>query len=212
MSVTTVILAVLLAGSPQPQTGTSPRADESSPEQASAPSQPASPPSQPASASSPQQEKPSPPSVDPDELPVSLEKIQRRLAQQPALEVKEPGLTSDRSGLPVFRVRVEADKISIADILGPDFARGPVSYGGMTHQEFLNMVTPRDVQGYAAFSNREGLTVAATSFALQWAVKTAINRFQEARDERAREAARKEVRDALEALRRARLEAGLPGG
>ena len=26
----------------------------------------------------------------------------------------------------------------------------------MTHQEFLDMVTPKDVQGYAPFSNGEG--------------------------------------------------------
>jgi hypothetical protein len=80
----------------------------------------------------------------------------------------------------------------------------------MTHQEFLNMVTPDEVRGYAAYNNAQAATVALTSFALQWGVKTAIKALQEAKTEREREAARKEVRDALEALRRARLEAGLP--
>ena len=45
---------------------------------------------------------------------------------------------------------------------------------------------------------------------LQWAVKTAVEAFHKAQDARQKEAARKEVDEALEALRRARLEAGLP--
>ena len=80
----------------------------------------------------------------------------------------------------------------------------------MTHQEFLNLVTPKDVQGYAAFSNKQGLTVAATSLALQWALQKAIQKFNDAKEDRAREAAKKEVEDALAELRRARRAAGLP--
>jgi hypothetical protein len=80
----------------------------------------------------------------------------------------------------------------------------------MTHQEFLDMVTPKDVQGYAAFSNKEGATVAATSFLLQWTLQKAIQKFRETKDERARAAARQEVIDALNALDEARDKAGLP--
>jgi uncharacterized protein YaiL (DUF2058 family) len=82
--------------------------------------------------------------------------------------------------------------------------------GSMTHQEFLNLVTPKDVQGYAAFSNKQALTVAATSVALQWALRQAIQKFKDAKAEREREAARREVEEALAALRKARREAGLP--
>jgi hypothetical protein len=80
----------------------------------------------------------------------------------------------------------------------------------MTHQEFLDLVTPNDVRGYAAFSNGQGMMVAATSIALQWAVLKAIDSLKVAKDQRAKERARKEVEDALEALRRARRAAGLP--
>jgi hypothetical protein len=80
----------------------------------------------------------------------------------------------------------------------------------MSHQEFLNMVTPKDVQGYAAFSNSQGMIVAAESVALQWAVLQAIDKLKSVKSDRAKEAARKEVEDAMEALRRARREAGLP--
>ena len=136
------------------------------------------------------------------ELPVSLARIQRALSRPPALR-----LQGDRL---VFRVEVLGRKPSIEDILGPDYLKGPVPYGSMTHQEFLNMVTPKDFQGYAAFSNREGLAVAATSFALQWALQKAIHKYETAKQDREREAARKEVQEALAELEKARLKAGLP--
>ena len=136
------------------------------------------------------------------DLPVSLSRIQRALARPPAIRLQGERL--------VFRVEVLGRKPTIEDILGPDYLKGPVPYGGMSHQEFLNMVTPKDVQGYAAFNNREAFTVAATSFALQWALQKAIHKFETAKQEREREAARKEVQEALEDLERARARAGLP--
>ncbi len=140
--------------------------------------------------------------MDPDGLPVSIQRIQRALLRPAVLRV-----TSDK---PVFRVEIFGRKPTIEDILGPDYLRGPVPYGGMTHQEFLNMVTPKDVQGYAAFSNKEGAVVALTSLAQVWALQKAIHKFQTAKEEREREAARREVQDALADLTRARKAAGLP--
>jgi len=54
------------------------------------------------------------------------------------------------------------------------------------------------------------MTVAATSFALQWALQKAIHKFETAKQDREREAARKEVQDALAELEKARAKAGLP--
>jgi hypothetical protein len=143
-----------------------------------------------------------PPRVNPDRLPIDIDKIQRAVTRPPAIR-----LETTRS---VFRVEIFGRKPTIEDILGKDFLRGPVPAGsGMTHQEFLNMVTPRDVQGYAAFSNKEGLAVAATTVVLQWAVQKAIQKYQDAKEDRAREAARREVEEALAELRRARRAAGL---
>ena len=140
--------------------------------------------------------------VDADRLPVDIEKIQRALSRPPALK-----LDTNRS---VFRVEIFGRRPTIEDILGRDFLRGPVPGAGMTHQEFLNMVTPKDVQGYAAFDNKQAFTVAATSLALQWALQKAVQKFNDAKEERAREAARREVEAALAELRRARRAAGLP--
>lgn len=135
------------------------------------------------------------------DLGVDLNRIQR------ALE-RTPRLTFDDKQQPVFRVEVFGEKPTIEDILGPEFWKGPVPYGAMTHQEFLDMVTPKDVQGYAAFSNEEAATVAATSFLLQWTLQRAIQKYKETKDAREREAARQEVLQALEALEKARAKAG----
>jgi hypothetical protein len=137
------------------------------------------------------------------ELPVSVDRIRQKLSDPPAIKVQTQGT--------VFRVEVVARKLTIEDILGPDYLKGPVpASGGMTHQEFLDLVTPKDVQGYAAFNNKEAATVAATSFALAWALQSAIHKFQEAKADREREAARKEVQEALAELEKARVAAGLP--
>jgi hypothetical protein len=137
-----------------------------------------------------------------DRLPIDLDKIQRALSRPPAIK-----LETNRT---VFRIEIFGRPPTIEDILGPDYLKGPVPGGVMTHQEFLNMVTPKDVQGYAAFDNKQALTIAATSFALKWALQKAIDKYETAKEERAREAARREVEEALAELRRARRAAGLP--
>jgi hypothetical protein len=134
-------------------------------------------------------------SADSLDLPVSLERIQRALARPPAIQ--------PRSDRPVFRVEVFASKPTVADILGPDYLIGPVPYGGMTHSEFLNMVTPADYRGYSMFTNKEGITIAATSLALQWALMKAVDKLKSAREERAKDAARREVMEAMNQLEEA---------
>jgi Ni/Co efflux regulator RcnB len=140
-------------------------------------------------------------------LPVSLDRIKQSLSRPPAVRLEDNRF--------VFRVEVIGRKLTIEDILGPDYLKGPMPAvaGGFTHQEFLDLVTPKDVQGYAAFTNGEGLAVAATSFATSFALQAlqkAIHKFQDAKQERDREAARKEVQDALAELEKARVKAGLP--
>jgi hypothetical protein len=142
-----------------------------------------------------------------DELPVSLARIQRALSAPPAIKVVEH---TTRNGRPLFRVDIEGAKIDMQTLLSKEALRGPVPYGAMTHQEFLDLVTPDDVKGYSAFSNAQGITVAATSIALQWAVLKAIDAFKKAKDAREQAAAEREVQDALEALKKARRAAGLP--
>jgi hypothetical protein len=163
-----------------------------------------------AAASAQQREDTPPPSseptdtapINPDALPVSITRIQKALSRPPAIRPE--------SVRPVFRVQVFSRSPTIDDILGPDWRRGPTPLGAMSHQEFLDLVTPTDVKGYAAFDNKQAAVVAATSFALQWAVTRAMKKLDEAITERQKEAARKEVAEALAALKKARREAGLP--
>jgi hypothetical protein len=159
-----------------------------------APAQPAAPAADPAPADAEP--------LDADALPVNLRKIQRAVARPAAIRTD--------SARPVFRVQVFSRSPTIDDILGPDWRKGPTPLGAMSHQEFLDIVTPNDVKGYAAFDNKQGLVVAATSFALKWAVQKALDKLDQAKTDRQKEAARKEVDEALAALRKARREAGLP--
>lgn len=159
---------------------------------------PATPPAQQKTPQKPQ------PNTDPVTLPVDLDRIQRALANTPKLRF------DPKTNRPVFRVQVFGEKPSIDDILGPNWADGPVPYSGMSHQEFLAMVTPEEHRGYAGFTNKEGMTIAATSYLLQWTLQKAIRKYNETQDEREREAARREVVEALNALEAARAKASSP--
>jgi hypothetical protein len=134
-------------------------------------------------------------------LPVSLDRIQRALAAPPPLDLKEQH--------PVFRLEVFGKKPTLEDLLGEKFWIGPAPFGGMTHREFLDMVTPKEAQPYAGFTGKYLVAETALALAEQWALKQAIHHFQDAKGEREREAARKEVLDALAALEKARRDAGL---
>jgi hypothetical protein len=134
--------------------------------------------------------------VNVDDLPVSLNRIQRALSTRPSIQLKEEH--------PVFRLEIFGRKQTIDDILGEKFWIGPTPYGGMTHQDFLAMVTPNLAQPYAGFSGKYLVAQTALTLLEMWAVKAAIKKFQAASGEHEREAARKEVLDALAALERAR--------
>jgi hypothetical protein len=140
------------------------------------------------------------PATSPD-LPVSLDRIQRALAAPPPIDFKEQH--------PVFRVEVYGRKPTLEDLLGEKFWVGPVPYGGMTHQEFMEMSTPREMQPYAGFTGKYLVAETALTLAEQWALKQAIHRFKNARSDHERDAARKEVLDALADLERARKAAGV---
>ena len=145
------------------------------------------------------QQPPAPPPSE--ELPVSLDRIQRALAGPPPIELKEQN--------PVFRLEIFGRKPTIEEILGERFWIGPTPYGGMTHQDYLSMVTPKLAQPYAGFTGGHLVAQTLLTLAEQWALKQAIRKFRSALNERERDAARKEVMEALAALEKARREAGL---
>jgi hypothetical protein len=179
-----VLLCAVLAAGQQPATGTA----------ATGGTSPASPAPATSTAASPVQ--------DAAQLPVSLDRIQRALAGPAPLELKEQH--------PIFRLEVFGRKPTLEDLLGEKFWLGPAPYGGMTHKEFLDMVTPKEAQPFGGFSGKYLVAETALTLIEQWALKSAIHKFQTAHDDHEREAARKEVLDALAALEKARRDAGLP--
>jgi len=131
-----------------------------------------------------------------DDLPVSISRIQRALNGPPPIELKEQH--------PVFRLEIFGRPPTLEDVLGEKFWIGPTPYGGMTHQEFLEMVTPKLAQPYAGFTGKYLVAETALTLMEQWALKSAVKHFRDAKGEKEREAARAEVLDALAALERAR--------
>ena len=60
------------------------------------------------------------------------------------------------------------------------------------------------------FSNKEAMTIVATSLGLHWALLKAVDKLKGARTDRAREAAKQEVAKAMNELEAARKKARLP--
>jgi hypothetical protein len=147
-------------------------------------------------------QQPAPPPPPAEELPVSLDRIQRALSVPPAIQLKEEH--------PVFRLEVFGKKPTLEDILGEKFWLGPSNYGSMTHQEFMDKVTRPEFRSFAGSTGTSLLQVTALTLAEQWALKAAITKFRSALTEHERNAARKEVEEALADLERARAAAGLP--
>src|SRR5690606_905632 len=123
--------------------------------------QPAQPPSPPVT------EPPAQTGIEGVNLGVSLDRIQEAV-QRPAAILPE-------TSRPVFRIEILERKPTLEEILGSDYLRGPVPAAGLSHQEFLNMVTPDEFRGVAMFTNKEAMTIAATSLALQWALLKAVD-------------------------------------
>jgi hypothetical protein len=137
-----------------------------------------------------------------DDLPVSLDRIQRALSAPAPITLKEEH--------PVFRLEVIGAKPTLEEILGEKFWVGAAPYGGMTHKEFMDRVTPQQMQPYGDLTGKYLLADAALGLSEQWALKQALKKLHDAKSDHEREAARKEVMDALNELERERRAAGLP--
>ena len=86
------------------------------------------PPQESSSQDPPSNANPNPNDVQPaaaDDLPVSLDRIQRALAAPGLLKILEPTV---RDGRPVYRVDIEGAKIDMRTLLGKEALRGPVPY------------------------------------------------------------------------------------
>jgi hypothetical protein len=143
-----------------------------------------------------------PPSQTVPLTPEQLEKI-RKAIQQPSVlgglaRRPTPG------ELPTFRAETVAPQVDfharLEEFMKGDMRNGPVRGATMTHQEFLAMVTPKELYGSGGISPMELLQGALVN----WAVHASVKQIQEWRA--AREAAqiaaiRERINRELAALR-----------
>jgi hypothetical protein len=124
-----------------------------------------------------------------------LERVRAQLNRAPTLKLDEQQLR--------FYVEVVAKQPSIADIIGTyDLINGPTKGGNpMTHQEFLNMVTPKEMYGSQGIKPGELLQFALTNWLAQQAIKRAIEDIKNARTEREVQEIRARIDRELAALR-----------
>lgn len=79
------------------------------------------------------------PSIKVDELPISIARIQRRLAQLPATT------TEENHGLRLnYYIEVVGKAPPIDVLRGFDVNSGPVPFSAPTHQDFVRFVTPQE--------------------------------------------------------------------
>lgn len=117
-----------------------------------------------------------------------LARIQKALATSPSINLDQDRLR--------YYVRVLAHQPTFAEFAkGYDFMNGPTRRGNpMTHQEFLNMVTPQDLHSSGGITAMETLQFAFTNWLGQSLVKKAIEDLRNARSEREVQ----EIRDRIE--------------
>ncbi len=126
-----------------------------------------------------QQTSPPPPQLpvtDPN-TPENLERIKKLMTRPPALKIDENRLR--------FYVEVLGKWPTFAEyIAGDDLTKGAVKGGAMTHQEFLNLVTPRDLYSTAGIKPTEMLQFAIVNWLGHELAKKAIEKLRTAYDER----------------------------
>src|SRR5688572_21560197 len=74
-----------------------------------------------------------------------------------------------------------------------DLRNGPVPGAGMTHQEFLTMVTPKELYGSGGIKPLETLEWGLVNYVGWWAIRKLYKELSEAKDEHRKEAIRKQI-------------------
>jgi len=137
------------------------------------------------------------PAQDPPTLPVDIDlrRIKGKLDAPVRIRIDDG------------RIRFYAEAVAHAPIsfkeltVNFDLRNGPVPGAGMTHQEFLNMVTPKDLYGSAGIKPLEMLEWGIVNHAGWWAVRKLYKELNETLDERRKEDIRKQIDRELAALR-----------
>lgn len=138
-------------------------------------------------------------------LPVSIERIRRELARADTLR-----RAADRQRQPMFRIEVDGELPSFSTFIAEgESLSAPAPWGGMTHAEFLGMVTPPQARSFGASTNSDLLQLVATSLLTGYAMQgtsSIIGKIPDIIRKGREAAARREVQQALANLERSRRE------
>lgn len=127
--------------------------------------------------------------------PTQFNRIKKALSTSPSVNFDEDRLR--------FYVQILAKQPNFMEFIkGYDFKNGPTKRGNpMTHQEFLNMVTPKELYSSAGIKAQDLLQFAVTNWLGQALVKRAVEDLSRAKNEREVEEIRERIERELEALR-----------
>jgi len=141
---------------------------------------------------------PTPPAPAPPTVPVSeaeFRRIKEALGNEPNFNINDDQLK--------FYVRVLAKQPSFAEwVKGYDLMNGPTKRGNpMTHQEFLTLVTPKEIYSSGGITGKEMVTVAVTNWLGQTLLKKAFEELRNAKNESEAQEIRDRINRELSALR-----------
>lgn len=126
------------------------------------------------------------------QLPVSLDRIRRELDRPGPTDVLRLPET------PTFTVVVEERLPLLREFFGGDaWTFGPAPATGMSHRDFLDLVTPKHVRPYASSVNGDLLQVLATSMATAYAMQSGANVVRSWLKARREAEAKREVEETL---------------
>jgi hypothetical protein len=136
-------------------------------------------------------------SSDPPVAPLSerqLNRIRQSLNQPSGLRLDERQLR--------FYLEIIARRPTFAEyVRGYDFINGPTKRGNpMSHQEFVQMVTPKEMYSQAGITASEQIQMAITNWIGQSLIRRALDELKDAKSEREVMAIRERIDRELEAL------------
>jgi hypothetical protein len=129
-------------------------------------------------------------------LPVDVNKIRNAVEQAPTPLLSYDGMKAR------FYVRVDAkNQIRFSDFINNfDLRNGPVPHSGMTHAEFMAMVTPKELYSAAGIKPTEALEMALTGWLAQVLARKAIDEIKKANSSKEVEQIRQRISKELAAL------------
>ena len=130
----------------------------------------------------------------PPATPAQIARIQRALHQPPGLKLDERQLR--------FYLEIVQRLPTFAEYArGYDFVNGPTSGGNpMSHQEFVNMVTPQEMYSSAGITASLQVQFALTNYVGQALIRKALEELRQAKDAQQVQAIRDRIDRELDAL------------